>query len=204
MRHTNASRVAASALNDPLPIIRVTAAQAVIWLPASEAAGVLLPLLSDKDEFVRREAAYALGKTKSQQAVNPLIDLLSSDKEDSVRAAAVVALGAIADERAVVPLSQVLYPSGKKKGKSKENVFVLRAAAHSLGQIGSRAGVPALVASIGDEKLDPDVKREAVSALGAIRDPAASEALRGLLNAADPYLARAAHEALRRIEKGTN
>src|SRR5689334_15930037 len=56
-----ASRVALPALNDVSPIIKVTAAKAILALDPSESAPALLPLLNDKDEFVRREAAYALG-----------------------------------------------------------------------------------------------------------------------------------------------
>ena len=47
-----ASRVAASALNDPAPIVRVTAAHATVHLPAGEAAALLIPLLEDRVEFV--------------------------------------------------------------------------------------------------------------------------------------------------------
>ena len=70
----------------------------------------LLPLVSDKDEFVRREVAYSLGLTHSRQATEPLTNLLLNDKEDGVRAAAAVALGDIRDENAVVALANVLSP----------------------------------------------------------------------------------------------
>lgn len=204
LRHPDASRVAVSALDDAAAIVRATASGAVQWLPAEEGAAALLPLLGDKDEFVRQEAAYALGRTKSRNAVTPLIELLAKDKKDGVRGAAAVALGQIADEAAVVSLAQVLSPQtslpGKKAQKSKEkNVFVLRAAAVSLGQIGSRAGLPALVAALEDERTTDDVRREAARALGLIGDPAAEPALRKVLMARDAYLSFAAHEALRRI-----
>ncbi len=66
MRHHEASRAAVAALNDALPIIRATAASSILSLPGEEAASHLIPLLKDKDEFVRREAAYALGKAGSR------------------------------------------------------------------------------------------------------------------------------------------
>src|SRR5688572_30679404 len=53
MRHPDASRAAVAALNDPLPIIRATAASSILSLPGEEAATHLIPLLNDKDEFVR-------------------------------------------------------------------------------------------------------------------------------------------------------
>src|ERR1044071_5845070 len=52
MSRPDSSRVAATALHDATPIVRATAARAVLSLPASEAASVLLPLLQDRDAFV--------------------------------------------------------------------------------------------------------------------------------------------------------
>lgn len=208
MRHHEASRAAVAALKDALPIIRATAASSILSLPREEAAPHLIPLLRDKDEFVRREAAYALGKAGSRSAVPPLSELLLTDKEDGVRGAAAVALGQIADEAAVVPLSAVLNPqvagraakSKKSKKPSREpNLFVLRSAARSLGQIGSRAGSPSLILVLQDEMAEDDLRRESAAALGRIGDSSALPSLRAALTARDPYLAEAAKEAIRRI-----
>jgi HEAT repeat protein len=204
LRHPEASRAAITALGDASAIVRATAAGAVLFLPGAESAVALQPFLNDKDEFVRQEVAYALGRTKSRTAVAPLIELLSREKKDSVRGAIVVALGDIADETAVVTLAQVLRPelaptASKKRNKKKDNVLVLRAAAHALGQIHNRAAVPSLIASVQDEHAENDVRREAAIALGLIGDAAALPALNGLANADDPYLSQAAFEASRRI-----
>lgn len=204
LRHPDASRVAVSALNDAAAIVRAMASGAVQWLPAEEGMTVLLPLLGDRDEFVRQEAAYALGRTKSRSAVTALIERLAKDKRDGVRGAAAVALGQIADEAAVVSLAQMLSPQTSipgAKARREKNVFVLRAAAVSLGQIGSRAGLPALTATLEDERTTDDVRREAARALGLIGDPAAEPALRKVLMAQDAYLSYTAHEALRRISR---
>jgi HEAT repeat protein len=198
-----ASRAAVPALTDPSPTIRATAAKAVLSLDPNESVTVLLPLLNDKDEFVRREAAYALGRTRSRSATAALSERLLSDKEDGVRAAAAVALGHIADEAAVVSLAGTLAPElsarGSSKRKREQNVFVLRAAAVSLGQIGSRAGTPALISALTNEKFDGDVRREAARSLGIIGDPAAVPALRAASTAADPFLSQLAYEALRKL-----
>ncbi len=206
LRHPDASRAALFALNDGLAIVRATASSAVLWLPSEEAAAALIPLLNDKDEFVRQEAAYALGRAQSKIAVAPLVERLAKDKKNGVRGAAAVALGQIGDESAVVPLAQVLAPetalslTGKTGGnRNKENVFVLKATAASLGQIASRAGLPALIATLEDEKTDVEVRREAARSLGLIADPSAEPALRKVLTATDAHLALAAHEALLRI-----
>lgn len=209
LHHPEASRAARAGLKDSAAIVRVTAAAAVLYLPREESAASLLPLLNDKDEFVRQETAYALGKTRSRTAAASLGGLLVREKKDGVRGAIVVALGDIGDETSVVALAQILRPelavaTSKKRSKKKENLLVLRAAARSLGQIGSRAGVPALLAALQDEKEESDVRREAATSLGLIGDNAALPALNGLLSADDPYLSRAALEASRRISRTTN
>ena len=206
LHHPAASRAALAGLKDALAIVRVTAATAVLALPADESAAALLPLLNDKDEFVRQETAYALGKTRSRTATTPLSELLTREKKDGVRGAIVVALGDLGDEGAVVSLSQILRPefavaNSKKRSKKKENVLVLRAAAHSLGQIGNRAAVPALLAVLQDEQAETDVRRESAIALGLIGDATALPALNGVLNADDPYLSRAAFDAARLISQ---
>lgn len=202
MHRSAASREALVGLSDVSPMVRAVAARAILSIGADESVAALLPLLNDKDEFVRRETTYALGQTHSRKANDPLVKLLLTDKEDGVRAAAAVALGEIGDESAVVTLATVLAPevsSGGKRVKTEKNVFVLRAVAKSLGQIKSRAGVPALVAALSNEKMVDDVRREAALALGSIGDPAAIPALRTAANSGDPYLAQTAHQSLRRI-----
>lgn len=206
MHHPTASRAASPALHDSVPIVRATAAAAISSLPPSERAGLLIPMLADKDEFVRREVAFALGRTRNQSAVQPLIERLTSDKKDSVRGAAAVALGEIRDAAATLSLAETLSPGlgaesrSNKKSKKEKDLFLLRAAARSLGQIGSRVGLPALMAALQDEKMPDDVRREAVVALGLVGDAAAVPALRSVEVARDPYLAEAARQAIYRIE----
>ena len=204
MQRPEASRASLPALRDSSAIVRATAATAILSLPPGESAGYLIPVLADKDEFVRREVAFALGKTHSQSALAPLIDRLNADKKDSVRGAAAVALGELKDAAAALSLAQVLAPQtsrSNRKSRKEKDLFLLRAAAHSLGQIGSSAGLPALVAALQDEKMADDVRREAAGALGLIGDAAAIPALRGVETASDPYLAEAAHQAIRKIER---
>jgi HEAT repeat protein len=204
MRRSAASREAMAGLSDASPMVRAVAAKAILSIGPDESVSALLPLLNDKDEFVRRETAYALGQTHSRKATNPLVRLLLTDKENGVRAAAAVALGEIADEIAVVTLATVLAPEvstgSGKQAKAEKNMFVLRAAAKSLGQIKSRAGVSALVAALSNEKMVDDVRREAALSLGLIGDPAAVPALRTATNSSDPYLAQTAYQSLKKIE----
>jgi HEAT repeat protein len=202
------SRAAAAALGDAASIVRATAARAVLSLPAGEAATLLLPLLRDRDEFVRREAAYALGITRSSVGVPALVVAVETDKQPSVRGAAAVALGQVADAAAVPALagalSRRLQASGffnrLRRRKVEEDEFVRRSAAVSLGQIGSREAVPVLVEALSNARTPDDVRREAARALGLIGDPAAVPALRSVLTHRDPYLSRVAFEALKKLD----
>lgn len=198
MNRADSSRAAATALSDSSSIVRATAARAVLSLPPDEAAGLLLPLLKDRDEFVRQETAYALGETRSRRGSAALLTLLDKEKGDGVRGAAVVALGLIGDETAVVTLTQTLDLRLNRR-KKNENEFVRRAAARSLGQIGSRAALPVLIATLADERAPDDLRREAATSLGLIGDPSAINALRAVLASRDPLLSRIAYEALKKI-----
>ena len=206
MRSEAASRVALAGLSDVSPIVRVTAAKAILSLPPAQSAAALLPLLQDKDEFVRREVAYSLGVTRSRTATDALSERLLNDKEAGVRGAAAVALGHIGDESAVIALASALAPQlsapAKSKRKPEENPFVLRAAAVALGQIKNRAGVPALLFAVNNEKFPYDVRREAARSLGLIGDPSAIPALQSASLSEDPFLSRLAHESLRKLRRG--
>lgn len=207
----DASRVASIALADRRPRVRVVAVRAVLALPAEEVAALLIPFLQrrrERDEFVRREAAYALGETKSRSATLPLIGALEEDSTAGVRGAAAVALGMIEDERAVPVLVETLSRRVRASGflnrlrrrRSEENEFVRRSAARALGQMRSQSSVPALIAVLGNEQAGDDVRREAARSLDSIGDRAAIPALRSVLTARDPYLARIAFEALRKFD----
>ena len=206
-----ASRAAAAALGDAAAIVRATAARALLSLPPGEAATLILPLLRDRDEFVRREAAYALGLTRSPAATSALAAALETDKQASVRGAAAVALGQIGDGTAAPALAGALtrrlrapgFFNRLRRRKVEEDEFVRRAAAVSLGQMGSREAVPVLVETLSDERAPGDVRREAARSLGLIGDPAAAPALRNVLTNRDPYLSRIAFEALRRLDPST-
>jgi len=68
----------------------------------------LIQALEHENWKVRRTAAVALGRMKSEKAVEPLIKILKEDDAKLVVMAAAVALGEIGDERAIEPLLDVL------------------------------------------------------------------------------------------------
>jgi HEAT repeat protein len=212
MARPEASRAAAAALGDASPAVRALAAHAVSSLPPTEVATLVLPLLKDRDEFVRREAAYALGREGGGAATQTLIASLETDREAAVRGAAAVALGRIADAAALPALANSLarrlpapgFSARENRRRAETDEFVRRAAAVALGRIGDRAAVPVLVASLLDERNPDDVRRESAAALGRLKDPAAASALRASLNSRDPHLARIAFEALREMERSSS
>ena len=205
MHRESASRVALPALNDASPKVRAMATHAILGLPGDEAVDALARVVTDKIEFVRREAAYALGKTHSRKATPLVVQLLQTDKEDGVRGAAAIALGELRDEASVPILSAVLAPETTqaqgRKARADKNAFVLRAAATALGRIKSRAGTPALISALGNKSYPDDVKREAAVSLGLIGDPAGYNALTNAAASNDPYLASAAQDSLKKLSK---
>jgi len=224
LRNAEASRIAIPLLRDKDPIVRASAAGAVVYLPPDEAASALMPLLGDKDEFVRQESAYALGDTGSPSAVGGLIRAAQKDAP-AVRNASLVALGRIGDPSAIKALTEVL-----RKKPSEDNEFMFRAAARSIGQIAEfqRTGrvssttpknylptkykepapvtsplgnvfqdaVTMLISILQNSKQADDSRREAAFALGAIGDARAVAALRSHLSGPDNHLAEICKEAL--------
>ncbi len=125
-----ASILAVPSLSDPDEIVRATAAAAVAWLDHEYAVRILLPLLGDKKPFVRKEAAYALGKIGSPNAAASLTRLMSGDRDLEVRSAAAIALGKIGDYAALDELVKVV-----EKKPAEDEEFLRRSAARSIGQI---------------------------------------------------------------------
>jgi HEAT repeat protein len=110
-----------------------------------------------------------------------------------VRGAAVVSLSNLADATAIMPLISAL------EDKSE---FVRAHAAAALGANGRAAAqaVPNLVKLLTSDK-DPEVRRQAATALGMIGEPSALPALEHATHASDPYLSQAAREAIPQIRK---
>ncbi len=227
------SGMAVRALADPAPIVRATAASSVIFLPTPEALAVLTPNLSDKDAFVRKETAYALGKIEYTEAAPPLIELIRREKDLEVKAAAVTALGQTGNRTAIEPLIALL-----KRKPDEDEEFLRRAAARSMGQIAQinktgkarvvtpqsflpekfkdltgddlttrfpvfSAAVVTLSSVLQDRREADDTRREAAFALGAIGSPSSQNILQAASASPDPYLAEIAREALAKIADAT-
>lgn len=86
------------ALNDPLPVVRVTAARAIGKIGATESIPLLISHLGDAAPDVRWSVARALS-TFGAMAVEPIFHVLRTGSRE-MRLAAVDALWEISDERA--------------------------------------------------------------------------------------------------------
>lgn len=230
MRSEQASRIALSALTDKTPIVRATAASSVIFLPPAESTAALLPLIMDKDPFVRREAAFALGEVGNISAAPQLLSAVTGDKDAEVRTAAAIALGKVGDPATVSALVEIF-----KARPTEDNEMLRSAAARSIGQIAEKmrsgkftvltpqnflpekykdlgtrpaadllshfANVEKVLIGVLDSSTEADnTRREAAFALGAIGDPSVQTILSRHTSSPDPYLAEICREALMKIK----
>ena len=182
-----------SALTDPSPLVRgAVAASLGERADPSVASPLGARLTSDKDAFVRKTAAYALGRFSGTERTAALLAALK-DKDPEVRGAAAVSLGDHAESAAVAPLSAAL---------SDKSAFVRAQTARALGVNGSAASqaVPTLIGLLTSDQ-DGEVKRQAASALGSIGDRSALQALDRATHDSDPYLAQAARDSIRIMER---
>jgi HEAT repeat protein len=230
LRSEEASRIAVAALKDDAPIVRATATASVTFLPKTEASAALLPLLRDKDEFVRGEAAFALGVVGDPSSAPQLLISFSRDKSPEVRAAAAVALGKVGNPAAIPVLVDLL-----NKRPTEDTELLRRADARSIGQIAqiTRSGkvrvvtpqnflpekykdigpkpsadllthfgsaVDTLIRILDDPKETDDTRREAAFSLGAIGDQRAIGVLTKYISSPDPYLAEICKESLLKLK----
>ncbi|MFV0387557.1 MAG: HEAT repeat domain-containing protein [Pyrinomonadaceae bacterium] len=127
-----AANLAVVAIRDPDEMVRATAAGTLIF--SSNPGANITPLLSDRAPFVRKEAAYALGKARVTNAATRLSDMLLHDDNYEVRSACAVALGTTGTPFNVEALSKAI-----RINKGNRKTFLRRAAARSIGQIAQNA-----------------------------------------------------------------
>lgn len=173
---------------------------------------IQIDLLQDPDWVVRREAVVTLGEMADDRCVEPLIRTLR-DGDWQVREAAVEAiaevgppavellirymrdwearkyviqaLGKINDERVLDPLMSMLHNDEFKDDATR-----------ALIDLGSPA-VPKLIVALSDK--EEFVRKQAILALGAIKDPAAVDPLMAMLQNQDWFTRLTAAAALEKI-----
>jgi HEAT repeat protein len=152
-------------LKDDSAVVRARAAIALgeIGQPAKGASSELVSLLKDDDPSVRRQAVRALGAIRpGPKIMIPLFVKLMEDLDPGVR---VRVLGAVAEagEAAVPGLIEAL--------KNDKAAYWACVVLRDIGPA-AKAAVPALAEKLTDPR--PDIRREAVLALGAMNQAAAA------------------------------
>src|SRR5258706_10719736 len=160
--------------------LRLSPALALAVAPAANATPALGRALGDSDAGGRAAAAAALGASRSERAVLPLLGHLDGSVPE-VREAVANALGALGDARAVLPLI----------GKIEDPRPSVRAAvARALGALHDPRSGSALLLALRDS--DRGVVIAVVRALGALGETAAVAPLSALLSASPEPDARRA------------
>ena len=155
----------------------------------------LIQQLSDSDDWVRRNAAEALGKlgNASETVIEALLNALS-DRNNEVRRLAAGALGKLgnASETVIEALLNAL---------SDRNNEVRRLAAGALGKLGnaSETVIEALLNALSDS--DYGVRQNAAEALGKLGNASETviEALLNALSDSDDWVRQNAAEALGKL-----
>jgi HEAT repeat protein/energy-coupling factor transporter ATP-binding protein EcfA2 len=155
------------------------------FTPIEQRVQRLLDNLKGQDRAAKIDAAWFLGKTKSQSAIEPLIEVLQ-DEDIEVRKGAIHSLGQIGSEIGVEQVARNLQD---------EDVHVRWEAALSLERIGSTLAIDSLLHALKTEE-DHHVRQVIISALGAIGSDAVVD---GLIHALKDRSAPARAEACRSL-----
>ena len=207
--------LAATAQGDRAPHVRIAALEAIGAANAPGAAEVLLPIAQEAHADLAAAALRGLGRVTDGRAASTLIAALRA-ADAQRRAAAVAGLRAQATVDAVEALawtaggdadaavsaaaSDALAEIGRRAGAAGDAavralVGLTADAARREGVVGALGGLPrARIASVasGLSHAQPDVRCATIAALGRMRHPDASTAIRSALDDPEPRVREAA------------
>jgi len=168
-----------SAMQNKDPKIRLGAVKAVVYalsvgMKNPKITPQLIALSQDEIPGIRREASFALGKTKDIKATKPLVEKLK-DTDPRVRRKAITALGELKNADAV----ESLIAASKDKDPDIRSAAIV-----ALGKIDDSRKIRPIVDALKDR--NPGVRRVAIIVSGDISDPCAVEPLLEAFN--DPKL----------------
>jgi HEAT repeat protein/cyclophilin family peptidyl-prolyl cis-trans isomerase len=135
--------------------------------------------------------AFALQRLEDKRAL-PALLALARDSNPYTRAFAVKGLAALKD-RSAVPVLLPLMSSGDRG--------VLVETVRALGRIGDPAGIPPLLKVISDSAADPQVRLEAVTAIGSLHQQEVGDALLDVLADPSPSIRAAALRSLAAFDR---
>lgn len=145
-------------LQSDLPMERMQAARVFCEIEDSRSIPSLIQLLNDDCPLVRVSAAYALGRNKSQDAIEPLIQQFHQDWNGYVRKGVVWALGTCHDSQALDCLINAL---------TYDIPAVRLWAASALGQLGDIRAIAAVTQGLNEDKMSA-VRANCAWALGKL------------------------------------
>jgi HEAT repeat protein len=154
----------AERINDEAAEMRAAAVRAYAGLATPGAVGSVLPLADDPDVKVRRAAIESLGRLGDPSVAARLVGH-ASEEDPEIRAAAVAALGRLGGDEA----------RGCAMAALRDPIAAVRVAGVAAAETLGSAAVPPLLEALRDE--DHDVRLQAASTLGRLRDDRALEAL---------------------------
>jgi HEAT repeat protein len=167
-----------------------------------ESLGVLIDALLDPDPDVRVDAAGALGRLQTADAVEPLLANIEGDPEGDVRIAAVKALAGIGSPRAVNRLIQCIQENGYPELDQMvdDDDFgacweVQSSAVKALGSIGDAGAAQPLIEFLTDEE-NKDLHAYGFQVLTELDDHRAEEFVIDRLKNGEPSTRRRAAQAL--------
>ena len=136
--------------------------------------------------------AYALQRINDRRAI-PALQLLAKTPGRYTRAFAARGLGALKDAASAPLLASML-------DQAKDDPLVLASVVRALGQTGAPAAAEPLLALLGADRTDPNIRLEAVAALAALKSQEALPVIQDLLTDDWPVLRVAAVRATAAID----
>ncbi len=188
------AEVLGRAVNDPDPLVRRVAAQAIGRIADPSNTALLLPLLEDPDTAVQTTAVFALGLFRDSANVARLLDRLTGDRPVAKETAqeAVAALARMGGSQAAEWMGRLLRGIGVPL--TPDTLALLREAAGQAWRLRRDAPAGALVPLLDHDDLG--VREGAWYSLGQLRHPALAGRVASGLDDREPTTRQLAARAL--------
>lgn len=156
-------------LKDEDCVIRQEAVKALGFSESYRACVPVARVLDDTVKEVRMDAALTLGLLRDKRAVKPLINVLEDNDEDAyVRARALISLNRLGSEIAIGTIIDALKDDDEQVRHNAVSVFVALLESKEGVVFRKDLAFGPLAVAINDN--NPMVRREAVKALGLLKD----------------------------------